>query len=50
MHFASNKGHMDVVKILQAHGASIDVITEVINDDGLYTATFILMPRMDGLL
>ena len=49
MHVASNDGHLDVVEILQAHGASIDVITEVINDDGL-SATFILMPRMDGLL
>ena len=35
MHAACNKGHLDVVKILQAHGASIDVITEVINDHGL---------------
>ena len=50
MHVASNEGHLDVVEILQAHRASIDVITEVINDDGLYTATFILMHRMDGLL
>ena len=30
MHVASNKGHMDVVEILQAHGASIDVLSEVI--------------------
>ena len=37
MHVASNEGHLDVVKILQAHGASIDVITEVINDDSLYS-------------
>ena len=37
MHVASNEGHPDVVRILQAHGASIDVITEVISDDGLYS-------------
>ena len=35
MYVASNEGHLDVVKILQAHGASIDVLTEVINDHGL---------------
>ena len=29
MHVSCQKGHLDVVKVLQAHGASIDEISEV---------------------
>ena len=29
MHISCQEGHLDVVKVLQAHGASIDEISEV---------------------